>query len=87
MLTLISCLNHKHFGSLLNFDVQSSQAFIPNTGRGIQGATSHCLGQNFAKMFDINYENEKGERAMVWQNSWAYSTRTVSFNFFNMHTL
>lgn len=54
------------------------QAFIPNTGRGIQGATSHCLGQNFAKMFDITFENEKGEKAMVWQNSWAYSTRTVN---------
>ncbi|XP_004494473.1 proline--tRNA ligase, cytoplasmic [Cicer arietinum] len=55
----------------------SVEAFIPNTGRGIQGATSHCLGQNFAKMFEINYENEKGEKAMVWQNSWAYSTRTI----------
>ncbi|XP_043725730.1 proline--tRNA ligase, cytoplasmic-like [Telopea speciosissima] len=55
----------------------SVEAFIPNTGRGIQGATSHCLGQNFAKMFEINFENEKGERAMVWQNSWAYSTRTI----------
>ncbi|KAF5732047.1 bifunctional glutamate/proline--tRNA ligase-like [Tripterygium wilfordii] len=55
----------------------SVEAFIPNTGRGIQGATSHCLGQNFAKMFEINYENEKGEKSMVWQNSWAYSTRTI----------
>ncbi|KAJ4825562.1 hypothetical protein Tsubulata_006496 [Turnera subulata] len=55
----------------------SVEAFIPNTGRGVQGATSHCLGQNFAKMFEINFENEKGERGMVWQNSWAYSTRTI----------
>ncbi|THG22246.1 hypothetical protein TEA_022558 [Camellia sinensis var. sinensis] len=55
----------------------SVEAFIPNTGRGIQGATSHCLGQNFAKMFEINFENEKGEKTMVWQNSWAYSTRTI----------
>ncbi|KAL9243175.1 hypothetical protein vseg_017096 [Gypsophila vaccaria] len=55
----------------------SVEAFIPNTGRGVQGATSHCLGQNFAKMFDITFENEKGEKAMVWQNSWAYSTRTI----------
>ncbi|KAK6144201.1 hypothetical protein DH2020_021021 [Rehmannia glutinosa] len=52
-------------------------AFVPNTGRGVQGATSHCLGQNFAKMFEINFENEKGEKAMVWQNSWAYTTRTI----------
>lgn len=55
----------------------SIEAFIPNTGRGIQGATSHCLGQNFAKMFQINFENEKGEKATVWQNSWGYSTRTI----------
>uniref|UniRef100_A0A2P2MBE8 proline--tRNA ligase n=1 Tax=Rhizophora mucronata TaxID=61149 RepID=A0A2P2MBE8_RHIMU len=55
----------------------SVEAFIPNSGRGIQGATSHCLGQNFAKMFEINFEDEKGEKGMVWQNSWAYSTRTI----------
>ncbi|XP_054824638.1 proline--tRNA ligase, cytoplasmic-like [Prosopis cineraria] len=55
----------------------SVEAFVPNTGRGIQGATSHCLGQNFAKMFEITFEDEKGEKAMVWQNSWAYSTRTI----------
>ncbi|EYU26717.1 hypothetical protein ABFS83_04G211400 [Erythranthe nasuta] len=53
------------------------EAFVPNTGRGVQGATSHCLGQNFAKMFEINFENEKGEKSMVWQNSWAYTTRTI----------
>ncbi|XP_076960201.1 proline--tRNA ligase, cytoplasmic-like [Bidens hawaiensis] len=61
----------------------SVEAFIPNTGRGVQGATAHCLGQNFAKMFDITFEDEKQEKsekrdkAMVWQNSWAYSTRTI----------
>ncbi|KAL0927335.1 hypothetical protein M5K25_001498 [Dendrobium thyrsiflorum] len=59
------------------FYTTSVEAFIPNTGRGIQGATSHCLGQNFAKMFEIDFENEKGEKAKVWQNSWAYSTRTI----------
>lgn len=63
------------------------QAFIPNTGRGIQGATSHCLGQNFAKMFEINFENEKGEKAMVWQNSWAYSTRTVIFRYLHLSSV
>ncbi|KAL5138254.1 Proline--tRNA ligase, cytoplasmic [Glycine soja] len=62
-------------------DEADAEAFIPNTGRGIQGATSYCLGQNFAKMFEINFENEKGEKAMVWKSSWAYSTQTVSFNF------
>jgi prolyl-tRNA synthetase len=54
------------------------EAFIPNTGRGIQAATSHCLGQNFAKMFDIVFENAKGEKQLAWQNSWGLTTRTVS---------
>ena len=53
------------------------EAFVPHTGRGIQGATSHCLGQNFAKMFDITFENEKGGRSMVWQNSWGMTTRML----------
>lgn len=53
------------------------EAFIPNTGRGIQGATSHCLGQNFSKMFEILFEDDKGERSMVWQNSWAFTTRVI----------
>ena len=36
------------------------EAFIPTTGRAIQGATSHCLGQNFSKMFNISYETDSG---------------------------
>lgn len=40
-------------------------------GRAIQGATSHHLGQNSAKSFDITYENpETGEKEYVYQNSW-----------------
>ncbi|KAJ3336836.1 hypothetical protein HDU93_002076 [Gonapodya sp. JEL0774] len=53
------------------------EGFIPTTGRGIQGATSHCLGQNFAKMFDISILNEKQEKSYVWQNSWGLTTRTI----------
>ncbi|KAK4162157.1 hypothetical protein QBC43DRAFT_322487 [Cladorrhinum sp. PSN259] len=55
------------------------EAFIPTNGRGIQGATSHALGQNFSKMFDITVEdpNKKGEHLHVWQNSWGLSTRVI----------
>ncbi|GJP40264.1 hypothetical protein CLOM_g24547, partial [Closterium sp. NIES-68] len=53
------------------------EAFIPATGRGIQSATSHCLGQNFAKMFEIEFEDDKGAKQMVWQNSWGLSTRSI----------
>ncbi|KAG8832795.1 hypothetical protein FRC17_000618 [Serendipita sp. 399] len=57
------------------------EGFVPTTGRGIQGATSHCLGQNFSRMFDISVEDpnpaNKGERLYAWQNSWGLSTRTI----------
>lgn len=55
------------------------EGFIPTTGRAIQGATSHCLGQNFSKMFDImvDVDNEQGKRVHVWQNSWGITTRTI----------
>lgn len=53
------------------------EAFIPTTGRGIQGATSHCLGQNFSKMFNIVVEDASRQHAHVWQNSWGLTTRTI----------
>lgn len=59
------------------------EGYIPSNGRGIQGATSHCLGQNFSKMFDITVEDpapKNGEKAghlHVWQNSWGLSTRVI----------
>jgi len=53
------------------------EAYIAGSGRAIQGATSHHLGQNFGKMFDISYQNEKGETDVVWQTSWGLTTRTI----------
>lgn len=53
------------------------EGFIPCVGRGIQGATSHCLGQNFSKMFKIAVEGKDGEPEYVWQNSWGFSTRSL----------
>jgi len=61
------------------------EGFIPTTGRGIQGATSHCLGQNFSKMFNITVEDParatgdgtEAAKLHVWQNSWGLTTRTI----------
>ncbi|WKX90577.1 hypothetical protein Q1695_009429 [Nippostrongylus brasiliensis] len=54
------------------------EAYVPCNGRGIQGATSHHLGQNFSKMFDISFEDPvTGGKAYAWQNSWGLSTRTI----------
>ena len=43
------------------------EAYIAGTGRAIQGATSHNLGQNFGRMFDISFEDEKGQRQVPVQ--------------------
>ncbi|WFD31203.1 proline--tRNA ligase [Malassezia sp. CBS 17886] len=62
------------------------EGYVPATGRGIQGGTSHCLGQNFSRMFDITVQDPKATdetrgkpegRLFVWQNSWGLSTRTI----------
>lgn len=54
------------------------EAFVSASGRAIQGATSHHLGQNFSKMFDIVFEDpETQEKQFVYQNSWGFTTRTI----------
>ena len=53
------------------------EAFVPATAAASRAPPSHCLGQNFAKMFQIEYENQKGGRSMPWQNSWGCTTRTI----------
>lgn len=53
------------------------EAYIAGSGRAIQGATSHNLGQNFGKMFDIKFQDEKGETKIAWQTSWGLTTRTI----------
>uniref|UniRef100_A0AAY4AGK8 Glutamate--tRNA ligase n=1 Tax=Denticeps clupeoides TaxID=299321 RepID=A0AAY4AGK8_9TELE len=55
------------------------EAYISASGRAIQGATSHHLGQNFSKMFEIVFEDPKkpGEKQLAYQNSWGLTTRTI----------
>jgi len=53
------------------------EGYIPIAGKAIQCATSHCLGQNFSKMFGIQFQDEKGENQFAWQNSWGFTTRSI----------
>lgn len=53
------------------------EAFVPTSGRGIQGGTSHCLGQNFSRMFKIEYEAVDKSKQLVWQISYGLTTRTI----------
>ncbi len=46
-------------------------------GKALQMGTSHELGQNFARPFDITYTNDSGTQEYVWQTSWGVSTRLV----------
>ncbi len=45
--------------------------------RALQAGTSHFLGQNFAKAFDVTYQTPKGDLDHVWATSWGVSTRLV----------
>jgi len=46
-------------------------------GKSLQAGTSHDLGQNFGKAFDVKFQNAAGEREYVWQTSWGVSTRLI----------
>jgi len=46
-------------------------------GRSIQACTSHMLGQNFAKMFKVEYQRKDMVKDLVWQTSWGFSTRSI----------
>lgn len=46
-------------------------------GKALQAGTSHFLGQNFAKAFDVTFQNEKGQREFAWATSWGASTRLI----------
>ena len=46
-------------------------------GKALQAGTSHFLGQNFAKAFDVKFTNKEGKQDYVWATSWGVSTRLV----------
>jgi prolyl-tRNA synthetase len=46
-------------------------------GKALQAGTSHFLGQNFAKAFDVKYTNKEGKLDYVWATSWGVSTRLM----------
>ncbi len=46
-------------------------------GKALQSCTSHDLGQNFSKSFDIQFQAKDGSRQYAWQTSWGLSTRSI----------
>ncbi len=54
----------------------SIEALMPD-GKALQSGTSHNLGQNFARAFDIDFLDQDGERRYCWTTSWGMSTRIL----------
>ena len=46
-------------------------------GKALQAGTSHFLGQNFAKAFDVTFQDKDGDHKLVWATSWGVSTRLI----------
>src|SRR5690242_16455509 len=45
--------------------------------KALQAGTSHFLGQNFAKAFDVQFQNQQGKLEYAWATSWGVSTRLI----------
>jgi prolyl-tRNA synthetase len=63
----------KFAGALRSY---SMEAMMQN-GLALQAGTSHDLGQNFGKAFDVKFQTKEGKLDYVWQTSWGVSTRLV----------
>ncbi len=50
---------------------------MTKNGKAIQAATTHNLGQNFAKVYNIRFQNKSKKRQFAWQTSWGLSTRAI----------
>lgn len=57
-------------------DTLTFEILMPS-GKALQSCTSHDLGQNFAKTFDIKFQSKEGDEQYVWQTSWGLSTRSI----------
>jgi prolyl-tRNA synthetase len=63
----------KFAGAEMTYSIEA----LMKDGYALQAGTSHDLGQHFAKVFDITYQDEQGVRRHVWQTSWGVSTRLI----------
>src|SRR5258706_874892 len=63
----------KFAGALRSY---SMEAMMQN-GLALQAGTSHDLGQNFGKAFDVKFQTQEGKLDYVWQTSWGVSTRLI----------
>lgn len=65
---------HERFAGALN--TYTIEALMQD-GKALQAGTSHFLGQNFAKAFDVKFSNKENKEEYVWATSWGVSTRLI----------
>jgi len=65
--------SEKFAGAEMTYAIEA----LMRDGKALQAGTSHDLGQHFAKVFDITFQDEQGKRQHVWQTSWGLTTRMI----------
>ncbi|MCX2479656.1 proline--tRNA ligase [Pedobacter sp. MC2016-15] len=65
--------NERFAGALDTYCIEA----LMQDGKALQAGTSHFLGQNFAKAFDVKFTSKEGKQEHVWASSWGVSTRMI----------
>ncbi len=65
--------SEKFAGALRTYCIEA----LMQDGKALQAGTSHNLGQNFAKAFDVKFQTQEGDWQFCWQTSWGVSTRLI----------
>ena len=65
--------NERFAGALETYTIEA----LMQDGKALQAGTSHFLGQNFAKAFDVKFATKQGTQEYVWATSWGVSTRLM----------
>lgn len=65
--------NERFAGAVDTYTIEA----LMQDGKALQAGTSHFLGQNFAKAFEVTFMNDKNESEFVWATSWGVTTRLV----------
>lgn len=69
----VKTANERFAGALETYTIEA----MMQDGKALQSGTSHFLGQNFAKAFDVKFVNKQNELEYVWATSWGVSTRLM----------
>ena len=69
----VKSANERFAGAVNTYTIEA----LMQDGKALQSGTSHNLGQNFAKAFDVTFVNKDNQPEYVWANSWGVSTRLM----------